>query len=190
VATHPLRVLLAEDNAINQQLAVHLLEKHGHRVVVVGNGKQAVDALERGPFDLVRIDVQMPEMGGFEATAHIRDRERVKGGHVPIVALTAHAMKGDRERCLQAGMDDYLSKPIAAADLRRVLANVAAAVELSAPVRPSGSAAQKLRTAPPSWSGSVAKWTCCTRRSTSSWRRVRGCCAGCRKPWAGATVPP
>src|SRR5439155_21291786 len=95
-----LRVLLAEDNAVNQRLAVSLLEKHGHRVVVAGNGRKALEALERQPFDVVLMDVQMPEVGGFEATAAIRAREKESGGHVPVIAMTAHALKGDRERRL------------------------------------------------------------------------------------------
>ena len=112
-----LRLLLAEDNAVNQRLATRLLEKRGHTVTVAANGRQAVDVLEREPFDLVLMDVQMPEMDGFEATAAIRCREQVHGGHIPIVAMTAHAMKGDRERCLAAGMDGYVSKPLQAQEL-------------------------------------------------------------------------
>jgi two-component system, sensor histidine kinase and response regulator len=109
-AKRALRILLAEDNAVNQRLAVRLLEKWGHTVVVAGNGREALAALGREPFDLVLMDVQMPEMGGFEATAAIREQER--GTHLPIVAMTAHAMKGDRERCLSVGMDGYVSKPL------------------------------------------------------------------------------
>jgi CheY-like chemotaxis protein len=105
-------VLLAEDNAVNQRLALRLLEKQGHTVVVAINGKEAVEAVARERFDLVLMDVQMPELDGLEATALIRAQEQETGGHVPILALTAHAMKGDRERCLEAGMDGYLSKPI------------------------------------------------------------------------------
>jgi PAS domain S-box-containing protein len=108
-----LRVLLAEDNAVNQKLASRLLEKQGHAVTVVSNGKEALAALEREAFDVVLMDVQMPEMDGFEATAAIRRA----GRRVPIVAMTAHAMKGDRERCLEAGMDGYVSKPIQAREL-------------------------------------------------------------------------
>ena len=111
-ATSPCRVLLAEDNPVNQRVAVHLLSRRGHQVVVANNGREAIAALEREAFDVVLMDVQMPEMGGFEATAAIRARERRQGGHVRIVAMTAHALKGDRERCLAAGMDGYLSKPI------------------------------------------------------------------------------
>ena len=108
----PLRVLLAEDNAANQKLAVGVLSKLGHHVTVADNGRMAIAAWQSKPFDLILMDVQMPEMDGWQATQFIRDLERERGGHIPIVAMTAHAMKGDRERCLDAGMDDYLSKPI------------------------------------------------------------------------------
>src|SRR5439155_2313844 len=113
----PLHVLLAEDNAVNRKVAVRLLQKRGHTVVAVEDGRQAVRALDRERFDVVLMDVQMPEMDGFEVTAAVRARERFQGGHLPIVALTAHAMKGDRERCLAAGMDAYVSKPIEAEEL-------------------------------------------------------------------------
>jgi two-component system sensor histidine kinase/response regulator len=111
-ARRQLHVLLAEDNAINRELAVRLLSKRGHTVTVVENGKQAVAALGSKTFDVVLMDVQMPEMDGFEATAAIRKIELATGTHTPIIAMTAHAMKGDRERCLAAGMDAYISKPI------------------------------------------------------------------------------
>jgi PAS domain S-box-containing protein len=119
-----LRVLLAEDNAINQMLAMRLLESMGHRVKVVGNGLEAVGACERGTFDLVLIDLQMPDLDGFEATAAIRAREAGTGRRTPIVALTAHALKGDRERCLLAGMDGYVSKPVQSGELFRVIGEV------------------------------------------------------------------
>jgi two-component system sensor histidine kinase/response regulator len=108
----PLRVLLAEDSLTNQKLAIALMEKHGHSVVVANNGKQAVAVLACGQFDVVLMDVEMPEMDGLEATTAIRLAERQTDEHIPIIAMTAHAMKGDRERCLEAGMDDYVSKPI------------------------------------------------------------------------------
>jgi CheY-like chemotaxis protein len=111
-AARPLSVLLAEDNPINQKLVVRLLQKQGHRVVVAGNGKEALEAVAQERFDVVLMDVQMPEMDGLEAAAAIRQRERQTGAHVPILALTAHAMKGDREECLAAGMDGYIAKPI------------------------------------------------------------------------------
>ncbi len=110
----PLRILLAEDSPINQKLAVGLLEKYGHTVLVVNHGREAIAALQSQDFDLVLMDVQMPEMDGFEATAAIRASEEQAGTHIPIIAMTAHAMKGDRERCLEAGMDNYVAKPIRA----------------------------------------------------------------------------
>src|SRR6266571_4401940 len=107
-----LDILLVEDNPINRRLAQHVLEKQGHRILAVDNGAAALEMLERRHFDLVLMDVQMPRMDGIETTAAIRNREKTTGEHIPIVALTAHAMVGDRERCLQAGMDGYLIKPI------------------------------------------------------------------------------
>ncbi len=112
-----LRILLAEDNRVSQQLAARLLEKRGHSVVVAGNGREAMMALEKQSFDLVLMDVEMPEMDGLEATAAIREKEKGSGTHGPIVAMTAQAMTGDRERCLAGGMDDYISKPIRKEDL-------------------------------------------------------------------------
>jgi CheY-like chemotaxis protein/nitrogen-specific signal transduction histidine kinase len=120
-----LRLLLAEDNAVNQRLAVSLLEKRGHRVVVAGNGREALAALEGQSFDAVLMDVQMPELDGFEATAAIRAREQRSGAHIPIIAMTAHAMKGDRERCLAAGMDGYVAKPLDPEELFLALKGVA-----------------------------------------------------------------
>ncbi len=108
----PLRILLAEDNLVNQRVAVGLLEKRGHAVTVANNGAEAIAALDDADFDLLLMDIQMPVMGGLEATVAIRERERERGGHMRIVAMTAHAMTGDRERCLAAGMDGYVSKPI------------------------------------------------------------------------------
>jgi CheY-like chemotaxis protein len=119
--TRSLRVLLAEDNLVNQRLAVRLLEKAGHTATVADNGKQALAALERERFDLVLMDVEMPEMGGLEATAAVRAREKITGRHVPIIAMTAHAMTGDRDRCLAAGMDGYVAKPVQAQELCRMI---------------------------------------------------------------------
>ena len=117
-----LSILLAEDNPVNQRVAQRMLEKLGHRVVVAGNGREAVDALERARFDAVLMDMQMPEMDGLQATGAIRTRELVQGlARVPVIALTANAMKGDREKCLMAGMDAYLSKPIKSAELKDAL---------------------------------------------------------------------
>jgi CheY-like chemotaxis protein len=126
VTLPPLRILLAEDSLVNQRLAVAMLEKQGHQVTVAGDGQAALEALQDGALDLVLMDVEMPKMDGLEAAAAIRQRERDSGGHVPIIAMTAHAMKGDRERCLEAGMDDYVSKPIRAADLFQKIAEVLA----------------------------------------------------------------
>jgi CheY-like chemotaxis protein len=116
-----LRVLIAEDNAINQVLIVRLLEKMGHVPKTVENGLQALEALKREPFDLVLMDVQMPDMDGFSATRTIRESERNLSGRIPIIALTAHEMKGDEEDCLAAGMDGYLSKPISSQRLEEAL---------------------------------------------------------------------
>jgi signal transduction histidine kinase/CheY-like chemotaxis protein len=116
-----LRVLVVEDNPVNQRLAMRLLEKRGHRVELAANGREAVQALEKSAFDLVLMDVQMPEMDGLEATSAIRSKELVNGRHQPIIALTAHAMKGDEERCLAAGMDGYLTKPIRIQELDALL---------------------------------------------------------------------
>ncbi|MFH0725336.1 MAG: response regulator [Pseudomonadota bacterium] len=122
--THSLRILLAEDNAINQKIAVTLLQKRGHTVVVAGNGQEVLATLDTPgahPFDLILMDVQMPDMDGFEATALIREREKGTSRHIPIIALTAHAMKGDRETCLQAGMDAYVAKPLKSDELFSII---------------------------------------------------------------------
>jgi len=111
--TKSFEILLAEDNTVNQRLAVKILEKYHHVITVVGNGEEAVEAVKRKRFDAILMDVQMPIMGGFEATGKIREYERSMGTHrTPIIALTAHAMMGDREKCIQAQMDEYLSKPL------------------------------------------------------------------------------
>ncbi len=123
-ATRRLRILVAEDNAVNQQVARRLLEKRGHAVVLAETGSAALRAIDRQDFDLIFMDVQMPGMDGFEATAEIRRRERSSGDHRAIVAMTAHAMKGDRERCLASGMDDYIAKPLQIRELDRVLGSV------------------------------------------------------------------
>jgi CheY-like chemotaxis protein len=111
------RILLAEDNLVNRKVAVSLLEKQGHRVTTAENGRIALELALQETFDLILMDVQMPEMDGLEATQQIREAERATGARIPIVALTAHALTGDRERCMSAGMDGYVTKPIRAAQL-------------------------------------------------------------------------
>jgi CheY-like chemotaxis protein len=138
----PLHILVAEDNAVNRKLVTKLLEKRGHRVTGVENGREAVAAADgKARFDLVLMDLQMPEMGGFEATESIRRSEARTGAHLPIVALTAHAMQGDRERCLAAGMDAYLPKPIDVDELlatvERIGGGAAAVAPGRAPRRPA-----------------------------------------------------
>jgi two-component system, sensor histidine kinase and response regulator len=122
-----LRVLLVEDNLVNQKVACGLLARHGHEVVVAENGRVALKVLERSDFDVVLMDVQMPEMDGFEATAAIRRSEAGTGRRLPIVALTANALQGDRERCLEAGMDGYVPKPVELRLLLREMAHVLSA---------------------------------------------------------------
>ncbi len=117
------QVLVAEDNAVNQALAVRLLQKRGYLVTVATDGQQVLDALAKQAFDLVLMDVQMPVIDGLQATGQIREREKSAGGHIPILAMTAHALKGDQERCIAAGMDGYVSKPIHAAELFAAIEN-------------------------------------------------------------------
>jgi two-component system sensor histidine kinase/response regulator len=120
----PLRILLVEDNVINQKVASLMLKKKGHVVVTVNNGREAIETLADQDFDAVLMDVQMPEMDGLQATAAIRAGEEGTDRHLPILAVTAHALNGDREDCLGAGMDGYLAKPIQSAQLLQALAEV------------------------------------------------------------------
>jgi len=122
-----LKILLAEDNPVNQRLAMRLLERRGHHVELAASGREAIECLDRQHFDLILMDLQMPDMDGLEATAEIRRREKIRGGRTPIVALTAHTMKGDRERCLAAGMDNYINKPIDAVKFLEIVETSAAA---------------------------------------------------------------
>jgi CheY-like chemotaxis protein len=115
--TRFLNILLAEDNAVNQKLAMRVLEKRGHAVSLAETGKVALEILEKQDFDLILMDLQMPEMDGLEATVTIRKREQLSGKHIPIIAMTANAMLGDKERCLAAGMDGYVSKPLQVKEL-------------------------------------------------------------------------
>jgi len=118
------KILLAEDNVINQKLVVRILEKYGHEVTVVEDGLKAVTATDKNEFDVVLMDIQMPKMDGLQATSAIRSREKKSGYHIPIIAMTAHAMKGDRERCIEAGMDDYMAKPLKPNELVEKIDNI------------------------------------------------------------------
>ena len=128
--SRPLRILVVEDNPVNRRVVESVLDERGHKPVLAGNGREGVAALEREAFDVVLMDIQMPEMDGFEATAAIRAREALSGGHVPILAMTAHALQGDRERCLAAGMDGYLAKPIHFGELIELVESSAAPARL------------------------------------------------------------
>jgi len=118
------RILIAEDNLVNQKVAIYMLEKQGHSVTGVINGEETLSALEKGNFELILMDVQMPKMDGYKATQLIRQKEKETGLHIPIIAMTAHAMKGDREKCLRAGMDEYISKPLNVKQLADTIARV------------------------------------------------------------------
>ena len=128
-----LKILLAEDSPVNQRLALGLLKKWGHDVTVAGTGREALERLAETTFDVVLMDVQMPEMDGLEATAALREQERASGGHVPVIAMTAHAMQGDRERCLAAGMDAYVAKPVRRPDLQEALRQFVVGTSQSSP---------------------------------------------------------
>jgi CheY-like chemotaxis protein len=119
-----LQILLAEDNLVNQRLVIRLLEKRGHRVVAANNGREAVEAYNTRPFDLVLMDIQMPEMDGWEATTRIRTQERATGTRIPIVAVTANVLPADRERCFAVGMDAYVPKPLRTDELFQAIAAV------------------------------------------------------------------
>jgi len=131
-----LHVLLAEDSLVNQKLATALLDKWGHRISVAGNGRDAIDRWLSGRFDVILMDVQMPELDGLEATRTIRRQEQSTGEHIPIIAMTAHALKGDEERCLAAGMDAYISKPIRAPLLFQRLAELCTALDDAEGIQP------------------------------------------------------
>jgi two-component system sensor histidine kinase/response regulator len=134
-SAHAVRILLAEDNPVNQKLASFMLFRRGYSVTIAGNGRAALDALAREQFDLVLMDVQMPEMSGLEATIELRVQEQATGAHLPVVAMTAHAMKGDEERCLAAGMDGYISKPVQTTVLYRVIENMLSQYPTQTPTR-------------------------------------------------------
>ncbi|MCA8976813.1 MAG: response regulator, partial [Planctomycetes bacterium] len=158
-AAHPLRVLLAEDGLVNQTVAIRLLEQRGHVVTLARNGREAFELWrDRGPFDAVLMDVQMPEMDGLEAAAAIRAAESDSGGHIPILAMTAHALKGDRERCLEVGMDGFIAKPL---DVRTLFATLEGAVDAAGPTPGSGpgtAAEPAATTMPVDWDTALASF--------------------------------
>jgi CheY-like chemotaxis protein len=135
-----LKILVAEDNIVNQRLAEHLLQGRDHQVTIANHGREALELLGKQAFDLALVDVQMPEMDGLQLTAAIREKEKNTGAHMPIIAITAYAMKGDRERCLEAGMDDYIAKPINSNQLFEMIdrvrrAELKASASVESPVR-------------------------------------------------------
>ncbi|HID23102.1 MAG TPA: response regulator [Planctomycetaceae bacterium] len=142
LAGRRLKILLVEDSTVNQKVALALLKKHGHEVTVAKNGQEAVAAFQKQDFDVVLMDVQMPEMDGYQATEMIRRHEVGTGRRVPIIAMTAHALKGDRERCLAAGMDDYIAKPIRSRELFETIAAVLRRSEGRTPPPPTESESQ------------------------------------------------
>lgn len=153
-----LRILLAEDSIFNQRVSVGLLSRMGHTVVVANNGREAVEIYAREKFDAVFMDIQMPEMDGFRATQMIRDHEKKSGTRVPIVALTAHAMSGDREKCLAADMDEYMAKPIRREELLRVIDLLASSADTVKASASSEKLTEHLNPAPPAaGSGSVLR---------------------------------
>ncbi len=144
-AARPLSILMAEDNVVNQKVALRILQKQGHRVVLATTGCEALEKAAERAFDLILMDVQMPGMDGLTATSAIRERELATGRHVPILAMTAHAMKGDRERCLAAGMDGYVSKPVRPRELAKAIEDVMAQPTLPPPTAPPPASADTPR---------------------------------------------
>ncbi len=154
-----LTVLLVEDVEINQKVASRILEKQGHRVVIAGNGREGVELWEKGSFDIVFMDIQMPEMNGYQATAAIRAREQGSGRHTPISAMTAYAMKGDAQKCLEAGMDAYITKPIKAEELLMTIEKLVTGREPHpAPAMEQGGAAAENRPPALDWAGLLECW--------------------------------
>ena len=145
----PLKILVGEDSEVNQKLIAEMLTRRGHAVHVAGDGEEALAALERDRFDLVLLDVQMPRMDGFEATRRIRRREAESGGHVPVVAMTAHALPEDRGRCLSAGMDEYIAKPIRTSVLLATMAKALDGARPAAAGEPIAPAALAAALLPP-----------------------------------------
>ena len=172
------RILVAEDNAINQAVIIRLLAKMGHTPVLAQNGKEALALASAEIFDLVFMDVQMPEMDGLAATGAIRQRETMDGTHLPIFAMTAHAMKGDRERCLESGMDGYITKPIRFSDIEQTLSGLANTPVTAASQNPrrSGSGTRsKLSIV------LAAMRNCCGSCSRFFWKSLRNCWRNCAR---------
>ena len=167
-----LRILLAEDNVVNQKVAVSLLSRLGHEVTVAPDGQVAIDAYRRQTFDLILMDVQMPVLSGYDATRAIREIEQTTGTHIPIVAMTARAMKGDRESCLDAGMDDYMSKPIQGKLLMEVIRRALSASPI-APAAPAPGAPPSTRRPRSSWSAATMRP--CDRSRICASPRPRTC---------------
>jgi CheY-like chemotaxis protein len=142
---HGLRILLVEDNPVNQTVGLRMLEKMGHATALAKNGKEALARIAEEKYDLVLMDVQMPEMDGLTATQHIRTNEKITGGHLPIVAMTARAMRGDREACLAAGMDGYISKPIAREELEAALAEQTGGNGKASPAKEAAPSAARVK---------------------------------------------
>lgn len=154
----PLDVLLVEDSLVNQKLALGVLGQFGHRVTVAGNGREAIELTAQRKFDVVLMDVQMPEVDGLEATRQIRQREQISGGHVPIIAMTAHALSGDRERCLASGMDQYLPKPIRPRQLVEMIAVATGKALMVGPTAPPGAAPPQPDPAPSAAASNLVDW--------------------------------
>jgi CheY-like chemotaxis protein len=148
-----LRILLAEDNVVNQRVVVNMVERLGHGVTVVGDGVEALAALSRATYDLVLMDIHMPVMDGFQAIAAIRETEAARGNHLPVVALTANCMKGDRDRCIEAGFDDHVSKPVSSQHLRDAIARHTGVPGATADGRPPQESEQVVI----DWAGSLAR---------------------------------
>jgi len=170
-----LHILLAEDNSVNQKLMRRLLAKQGHTITIAANGAEAVECLDHEQFDLVLMDIQMPKLSGIEATEAIRQREKASGGHMPIIALTAHAMKGDLEKCLKAGMDGYLAKPAQPEDIQREIARVldAAAVPADSPVPASSCEATPDKNGSPRYENVPAQAVCDVTHINSAFDPIR-----------------
>jgi CheY-like chemotaxis protein len=177
-SSRKLRILVAEDNAVNQAVIMSVLQKMGHSSLLAHNGKQALLLATSEKFDVLFMDVQMPEMDGLAATGAIREAEQITQTHLPIIAMTAHAMKGDRERCLQAGMDGYISKPLRFSDIEDALANLDCPphVVTQSPTLPAG--ARRKRSI-----GLAVMRICCGSFAKSIWRNHPNSWKNCERLW-------